>query len=248
MRTDDRLFAPFPIEMDEDPKILVLSDAAFRALFEATFYSRRMLTDGFLDERVVLKRWGADVAAEMTSNDPEQPSWDRVERGWQIHNFEKHHPLKADIEAIKQAKRDAGRRGGVASGKQRRSKTEAEAKQNRSKTNPETETETETVTTPNGVVARKRGTRVPEPFIVTGDMRRWAAQNCPAVDVDRSTTKFVNHFRAATRNATKLDWEATWRNWLMNDQDRNQSKPTPTERARRTVQLATEIDLKEITA
>jgi hypothetical protein len=243
VRTDDRLFAPFPIEMDEDPKILVLSDAAFRALFEATFYSRRMLTDGFLDERVVIKRWGLDVADEMTSNDPEQPSWDRVDRGWQIHNFEKHHPLKADIDAIKQAKREAGRRGGEASGKQRRSKAEAEAKQTPSKTNPETETET----TPKGVVPRNRGSRIPDPFIVTADMRLWASTGAPAIDVDRSTEKFVNHWRSTTRNATKLDWIAAWRNWLMNDADRNQSKPTPTQRAERTIRLATDIDMKELT-
>ena len=245
-RTDERLFAPFPIEMDEDPKILVLSDAAFRALFEATFYSRRMLTDGFLDERVVLKRWGAAVAEEMSSNDPDQPSWNRVERGWQIHNFEKHHPLRAEIEEKRRKQQENGSKGGIASGESRRSKAEAKEKQNGSKTNPETETET--TTTPNGVVSAKRGTRIPDPFIVTADMRRWASERCPAVDVNRSTEKFVNHWRSTTRNATKLDWEATWRNWLMNDQDRNQSKPTPTERARRTVQLATEIDLKEITA
>lgn len=113
---------------------------------------------------------------------------------------------------------------------------------------PQSSTEQSSTSTPKGVDARKRGTRIPDPFIVTADMRRWASERCPAVDVDRSTEKFVNHWRSTTRNATKLDWEATWRNWLMNDQDRNQSKPTPTERARRTVQLATEIDLKEITA
>lgn len=248
MRSDERLFAPFPIEMDEHPKIMPLSDAAFRALFEATFYSRRMLSDGFLDERIVLRRWGQAVADELSSNDPEKPSWIRVEGGWRIHDFEKFHPLRSDIEAKKTKKQQAGSLGGKRSGEVRRSKAEAQAKQTRSKTNPETETETETTTTPNGVVSAKRGTRIPDPFIVTADMRRWASERCPAVDVNRSTEKFVNHWRSTTRNATKLDWEATWRNWLMNDQDRNQSKPTPTERARRTVQLATEIDLKEITA
>lgn len=94
---DDRLFAPFPIEMDEHPKIIGLSDPAFRAIFEATFYSRRMLSDGFLDERVVLRRWGQEVADELSSNDSNRPSWIRVEGGWQIHDFEKHHPLKAEI-------------------------------------------------------------------------------------------------------------------------------------------------------
>lgn len=112
---DDRLFAPFPIEMDEHPKIIGLSDAAFRAVFEATFYSRRMLSDGFLDERIVLRKWGQAVADELSSNDPERPSWIRVERGWRIHDFDKHHPLRAEIEAkrreISDRRREAGSKG-----------------------------------------------------------------------------------------------------------------------------------------
>jgi hypothetical protein len=100
--------------------------------------------------------------------------------------------------------------------------------------------------TPKGVTPRTRGTRIPDQFIVTADMRRWATTGAPAVDVDRSTEKFVNHWRSSTRNATKLDWTAAWRNWLMNDADRNTSKPSPTERAQRTVRLATEIDPKEL--
>lgn len=152
-RTDDRLFAPFPIEMDEHPKIIAISDAAFRAIFEATFYSRRLLTDGFLDRRVVLKRWGQTVADELSCNDPDRPSWVPVENGWQIHGFEKYHPLKADIDAIRQKRALSGRRGGVRSGesraneanvKQNGSKTEAEVEQTASETKPETETETET--------------------------------------------------------------------------------------------------------
>lgn len=112
---DNRLWAPFPIEMDEHPKIIGLSDAAFRAVFEATFYSRRMTSDGFLDERVVLKRWGQDVADELSSNDPERPSWVRVESGWQIHNFSVYHPLRAQIEEkramVSKRRSEAGKSG-----------------------------------------------------------------------------------------------------------------------------------------
>jgi hypothetical protein len=115
MAKDDRLFAPFPIELDEHPKIIGLSDAAFRAFMEAIFYSRRMLSDGFLDERIVLRKWGREVADELTTNDHECPSWVAVDRGWQIHDFENHHPLKAEIEAkrlgVSEARSEAGKRG-----------------------------------------------------------------------------------------------------------------------------------------
>lgn len=107
---------------------------------------------------------------------------------------------------------------------------------------PQSSTEQSSTTTPKGVVPRTRGTRIPDTFVVTGDMRRWAATGAPAVDVDRATEKFVNFYRAKTgKDATKLDWSATWRNWLMNDQDRAQSKPTPTQKATRTLMLATEL-------
>ena len=146
MAKDTRLYARFDIGMDEHPKIMLLSDAAFRALFESTMYARRQLSDGFLDERIVLRKWGADVATELSSNDPSKPSWLRVEGGWQIHDFGEHQTTTADI----QAKREAGRKGGLAKAKQSPSTRLAGAsevlEQNASTTLAKTETETETKT------------------------------------------------------------------------------------------------------
>lgn len=145
-KKDRRLYAKFDIGMDEHAKIMLLSDAAFRALFESTLYSRRQLTDGFLDGRVVARKWGAEVAAELTSNDPERPSWKVVEGGYEIHDFAEHQTTTADIEA----KREAGRKGGLAKAKQPASTTEAPAKHPLSTTSSntlaKTETETETET------------------------------------------------------------------------------------------------------
>jgi len=144
MTKDRRLYAKFDINMDEHPKILMLSDAAFRALFESTLYSRRQLSDGFLDERVVKRKWGTDVANELSTNDPEKPSWIAVEGGWMIHDFAEHQTTTEDIER----KREAGRKGGLAKAKQPASTTEAPAKHllstSSSTTLAKTETETET--------------------------------------------------------------------------------------------------------
>lgn len=111
---DDRLYAKFDIHMDEHPKIMLLSDAAFRALYEATFYCRRQLTDGFIAERVARKKWGDEVIIELTTNSVERPSW-RIgtkdgHEGFWIHDFEEHQTTNADIAA----KRAAGRKGGEA--------------------------------------------------------------------------------------------------------------------------------------
>jgi len=72
----------------------------------------------------------------------------------------------------------------------------------------------------------KRGTRIPDPFTVTPDMVAWARERCPLVDGARSTERFINHFTAKTgRDATKLDWTATWRNWLLKDQQDAERAP-----------------------
>lgn len=145
---DDRLYARFDIAMDEHPKIMLLSDAAFRSLIECTMYSRRQKTDGFLHERVALKKWGEGVLRELSSNHPERPSLARVNGGWQIHDFDKHQVTSSEIEA----KREAGRKGGRASGRARakQSANESEArasnplKQNANESEAKTESETET--------------------------------------------------------------------------------------------------------
>lgn len=157
MTKDRRLYARFDIGMDEHPKVLSLSDAAFRALIESTMYCRRQLTDGFLDARVTHRKWGADVVAELTSNDSVRPSWVKVDGGYQIHDFAEHQTTTADI----QAKRDAGRAGGLA----KASRTVAPAseplapatevlKQNAGISLAKTETETETVKKTSSATAK----------------------------------------------------------------------------------------------
>jgi|GEM_PF-1741420 len=121
---DLRLYARFDIAMDEHPKVMLLSDAAFRALIEATFYARRQMTDGFLDDRVALRKWGSDVVGELASNHDERPSFEAVDGGWQIRDYAEHQTTRADIEA----KREAGRKGGLAKAKQAASTSVAGAR------------------------------------------------------------------------------------------------------------------------
>ena len=67
--------------------------------------------------------------------------------------------------------------------------------------------------------AQRRGTRIPQPFIVTSEMVSWAREHAPLVDGSRSTQRFENYWLAKTgKDATKLDWKRTWQNWLLKDQ------------------------------
>jgi hypothetical protein len=67
----------------------------------------------------------------------------------------------------------------------------------------------------------KQGTRLPNDFKVTSAMVTWVAQRAPDIDGRLETEKFENYWRAKTgKDATKLDWPATWRNWMLNAQGR----------------------------
>lgn len=62
----------------------------------------------------------------------------------------------------------------------------------------------------------RRGTRIPEGFAITDSMAAWAAEKIPSdVDLLEETQRFRDYWTAipGTRGV-KLDWEATWRNWM----------------------------------
>lgn len=218
MTKDERLYARFDIAMDEHPKIMLLSDRAFRALIESTMYSRRQRTDGLLAKGIALKKWGAKAAKELCTNDPERPSWVEVDGGFLIHDFDKHQTTNADIEA----KREAGRLGGLAkAGKRVAPATDlAEQKASTSLAITETDTKTETSTTDVVEKPRVRGSRVPSDFPITDSMRLWATQNVPLVNIDVKTPEFVDYWKGvAGEKGVKLDWEATWHNGMRKQQE-----------------------------
>ena len=68
---------------------------------------------------------------------------------------------------------------------------------------------------------RRRGTRIAADFTVTPDMVAWARERVAHVDGRTETEKFTNHFRSkAGRDAVKLDWVLTWKNWMLTAAER----------------------------
>ena len=66
---------------------------------------------------------------------------------------------------------------------------------------------------------KARGTRLPTPFMLTADMRDWAKGSVPLVDIKFETEKFCDYWRSAPgQRGIKLDWVATWRNWMRSAQ------------------------------
>lgn len=89
--------------------------------------------------------------------------------------------------------------------------------------------------------------RLAEDFAVTPEMRTWASENAPDVEIEKATREFITFWRdIATRNhrRTRSGWIATWRNRMTDLQEKyevkhgtnnganganGQRKPTPAE-------------------
>lgn len=58
-----------------------------------------------------------------------------------------------------------------------------------------------------------RGTRIPDPFLLTTEMRAWAADEVPGVDVVAATKEFVDYWRDVPgQRGRKVSWSGTWKN------------------------------------
>lgn len=61
---------------------------------------------------------------------------------------------------------------------------------------------------------KRRRLPLPEPFMVTGEMKAWAAEKFPSVDLRLQTAQFKDHH--TMHGSTMVDWQAAWRTWIRN--------------------------------
>jgi hypothetical protein len=70
--------------------------------------------------------------------------------------------------------------------------------------------------------AKRNGTRLPDDWRPTPELIAAARTERPDIDLRLETAKFRDHWHAKTgRDATKLDWDATYRNWIRNARSPN---------------------------
>jgi hypothetical protein len=66
---------------------------------------------------------------------------------------------------------------------------------------------------------KRRGSRVPEDFTITAELREWAKRETPLVNVDQKLGEWMDYWRGvAGATGVKLDWQATWRNGMKKQQ------------------------------
>lgn len=249
MPRDQRLYMTFPIDFWKHEKVRRLSDAAFRAFVEANGHSRIRESDGVLEAPDAEFIWDASALQELCKSHPTRPllysEGEGDARVYVIRDYAEHQFTKSDRDELSEKRRKAAeKRWSNASAEQVHSKPmQADAEIGIGKG-----IDTSSSTKKRG--AGTRGTRIPEPFMLTAEMKQWAADEVPAVDADASTRRFVDYWRAESgTKATKLDWIATWRNWLRRDADsKKPTRLTPTERAAQTAAAGRQVAGRNITS
>lgn len=111
---DDRLFIRITLDFFDSEKVFPLSPGAKLAFIEMIAWSARQHTDGRIRKRLALARWTPDIIEELLDSDPERPLLAEGESDYFIHDYAEHQQTTADIEAVREARRAAGRKGGLA--------------------------------------------------------------------------------------------------------------------------------------
>ena len=87
---------------------------------------------------------------------------------------------------------------------------------------------------------QQRGSRLTQDWVLTNPMDQWAKQERPDLDVRQVAEQFKDYWIAqAGQKGVKLDWDATWRNWIRNTKT---VKPNPYDVGRLTVARSNEPD------
>jgi hypothetical protein len=218
------------------PKTAAASLAAIGLWAVAGSWASDHLTDGEVPEHMVasLARGEHALADELV----QAGLWRRVKAGYRFHQWTqdsdgtKRNPSRKEVEEERRKKADAGRKGGLSSAKTR-SATQAGAQAAASRlvqppTRPDPTQEEQVLFAASKTSAPKpegrRGTRLPDDFDVTEDMKGWARKNTPtAGPTDHAA--FVDYWRSQPgTKGTKLDWVATWRNWMRKAHADNQRR------------------------
>lgn len=213
----------------DHPKMFDAPDCAVALWTRAGSWAARNLTDGFVPSKMPVRL--CDDPEKAVQELVDRRMWKRVKGGYQFHDWDDYQPTREAVEKDRAAARERMKK--LRSSRSNPDSFEgssADVRPNKSRTSPEVrdprpdptrEPPTEVPSSPPQVSKPKKATRIPEQFTVTEDMVDWARENTPDVDGRTETAKFIDYWTAKSgRDAAKLDWIATWRNWMRNAQER----------------------------
>lgn len=103
--------------MPNHPKIMPLSDKAFRTLVEMICYSAQYELDGKLPAGLAERLWNMDALDELMTNSSTAPSLAKQDSMYVIHGYEDMQETSNEIAAKREILRENGRKGGRPTGK-----------------------------------------------------------------------------------------------------------------------------------
>lgn len=106
-RFDERLYVRIDHGMPENPKIVGLSDAAFRMYVEAICWCSRQRTDGVIPNAMMRKLGPKKAGDELI----EAGLLELFGSDWTIHDYLMHQRSTGEIDELREHRADAGSRG-----------------------------------------------------------------------------------------------------------------------------------------
>ena len=232
MTAGKRTYIKLYCGMPDHPKVIGLSDAAFRLLIRCWDRCGGFLTDGG-----ITPAWWAQQKAkartELVAAGLVHLDGDEI----LVHDYLEHQHSRDEIGVLRIKRQVAGKQGGkakangvaLARANEVASATAngvANAKQKPSHVDVDVDVDKEQVQERG---ARKRATRLPLDWKPKDADLAWATrEGLREFAVRRETEKFRDYFAGAPDSrGVKLDWSATWRNWLRRAMDGKTDITTP---------------------
>jgi hypothetical protein len=228
----------------EHPKVLDIGPLAEALWLRGLCYASRNRTDGAIPRGFVVRMHdmdGLDAATMLSS----AGLWEQTDTGWRIHDYPDWQRSKAEIEDISAKRSLAGSKGGKQKASNLLERSSDLLQQRSSKTYPDTDTDTDTDTektattivvgdddepndppkkpkAPPKPVARS----IPDGWAVSDDLLRFGESlGLTEGQIRSEADAFVDHFTGT--GGRKVDWSATFRNWLRNTSKFQSRAPTP---------------------
>ncbi len=217
----------------DHPKIEAAGPMAAWLFVCGLCYASKHLTDGYIPGSVANRLANVPTPRKHIDQLVAVGLWHVEGEGYRIRSYLEYQPTAEEVEQRRRMRAEAGRRGGQKSGETRskRSKRSKQASNAEANTEQEVEQNGKPNRTPSPspnvgpdgpTVASaeptptKRGSRIPDDFVVDERMRMWASEHVPDTDWRMETQQFCDYHRA--KGSTMKDWTAAWRTWMRNSQ------------------------------
>ena len=212
-------------EFAHDPKIQMLSEAMQRRYFMLLCLRCSEVLETLHETEIAFQLRLSTEELEQTKQLFISKNF--IDKHWNLLNWDKRQ-FVSDSSTMRVAKHR---------NKKKQVSNADETLQKRQSNAIDTDTDTEQI---QKKVNNKRGSRLAQDWFLSKSMGDWATQERPDLDARQVAEQFKDYWVAqAGQKGVKLDWDATWRNWVRNTKA---VKPNPYDAVRLTVPSKNEPD------